>query len=197
MGGGLINFPTRFLRWVKIDGDTSCDDGGGDGGDSTPTKVYIKFKAEDFGLRDSDHVPDTIDRSKGYTLDEIFDMSGNMLEEFIKAQEDTRDNLVSNGYDIVSIGKVMGINLDDDQVIYNHYVFKYYSYESGNFGSMLGSYPIICLGFVKYNNNDISYTAKTTIKIEGSNLNGTSGTVTFIDFEKNDEDEKWYITDAS
>ena len=31
MGGGLINFPTRFLRWVKITGDTE-DDGGGDGG---------------------------------------------------------------------------------------------------------------------------------------------------------------------
>ena len=43
MGGGLINFPTRFLRWVKINGDTDdSDDGGGDsgggGGDST-----IKF----------------------------------------------------------------------------------------------------------------------------------------------------------
>ena len=30
MGGGLIDFPTRFLRWVKIDGDTESDDGGGD-----------------------------------------------------------------------------------------------------------------------------------------------------------------------
>lgn len=29
MGGGLINFPTRFLRWVKIDGDAEGDDGGG------------------------------------------------------------------------------------------------------------------------------------------------------------------------
>lgn len=30
MGGGLINFPTRFLRWVKINGDTDdSDDGGG------------------------------------------------------------------------------------------------------------------------------------------------------------------------
>lgn len=33
MGGGLINFPTRFLRWVKINGDTDdSDDGGGDSG---------------------------------------------------------------------------------------------------------------------------------------------------------------------
>lgn len=33
MGGGLINFPTRFLRWIKIDGDAEGDDGGGSGGD--------------------------------------------------------------------------------------------------------------------------------------------------------------------
>ena len=33
-GGGLINFPTRFLRWIKIDGDAEGDDGGdGDSGD--------------------------------------------------------------------------------------------------------------------------------------------------------------------
>lgn len=32
MGGGLINFPTRFLRWVKINGDSddSDDEGGSD-----------------------------------------------------------------------------------------------------------------------------------------------------------------------
>ena len=33
MGGGIINFPTRFLRWVKIDGiSDGSDDGGGGGG---------------------------------------------------------------------------------------------------------------------------------------------------------------------
>lgn len=37
MGGGLVNFPTRFLRWVKIDGDAEGDDGGGgdDSGDNS------------------------------------------------------------------------------------------------------------------------------------------------------------------
>lgn len=46
MGGGLINFPTRFLRWVKINGDTDdSDDGGGDGGgssDMTLGQAWIK-----------------------------------------------------------------------------------------------------------------------------------------------------------
>ena len=40
MGGGLINFPTRFLRWIKIDGDADGNDGGdsgegGEGGDAS------------------------------------------------------------------------------------------------------------------------------------------------------------------
>lgn len=42
MGGGLINFPTRFLRWVKINGDGDGSDdgggGGGGGGDITPSE---------------------------------------------------------------------------------------------------------------------------------------------------------------
>lgn len=28
MGGGIINFPTRFLRWVKINGDNNSNDSG-------------------------------------------------------------------------------------------------------------------------------------------------------------------------
>lgn len=32
IGGGIVNFPTRFLKWIKVE---SCNcDGGGDGGDS-------------------------------------------------------------------------------------------------------------------------------------------------------------------
>lgn len=44
MGGGLINFPTRFLRWVKINGDIDGDDGGGDsggGGDSESSNIFF------------------------------------------------------------------------------------------------------------------------------------------------------------
>lgn len=45
MGGGLINFPTRFLRWIKIDGDAEGDDGGGDsgGGDDSGNNGYMFF----------------------------------------------------------------------------------------------------------------------------------------------------------
>lgn len=40
MGGGLINFPTRFLRWVKIDGDLEGDDSGG-GSDSDNDVFFV------------------------------------------------------------------------------------------------------------------------------------------------------------
>ena len=46
MGGGLINFPTRFLRWIKIDGDTEGDDdGGGSGGDDSGGSTEIDYEA--------------------------------------------------------------------------------------------------------------------------------------------------------
>lgn len=52
MGGGIINFPTRFLRWVKINGDSEddgSDDGGGGGSGSMSMydawmKVFGDFK---------------------------------------------------------------------------------------------------------------------------------------------------------
>lgn len=40
MGGGLINFPTRFLKWIKIDGNAEGDDGGGGGGDAGSMSMY-------------------------------------------------------------------------------------------------------------------------------------------------------------
>lgn len=47
MGGGLINFPTRFLRWIKIDGDSEGDDGGEDSSDSdvffVPATIQPKY----------------------------------------------------------------------------------------------------------------------------------------------------------
>lgn len=46
MGGGLINFPTRFLRWVKINGDTNdSDDGGGSDSDVffVPATIQPKY----------------------------------------------------------------------------------------------------------------------------------------------------------
>lgn len=43
MGGGLINFPTRFLRWVKINGDIDGSDDGGGSDDDSENNGYIFF----------------------------------------------------------------------------------------------------------------------------------------------------------
>ena len=57
-GGGIINFPTRFLRWVKINGDTdNSDDGGGD----TPVsdvKPWLK------GLCINENLPEDVEQLK-------------------------------------------------------------------------------------------------------------------------------------
>ena len=62
MGGGLINFPTRFLRWVKINGDTDGSDGGG-GSDSDVFFVRATIQPKYF-IRNNDIEPIDI---KNYT----------------------------------------------------------------------------------------------------------------------------------
>lgn len=52
MGGGLINFPTRFLRWVKINGDSDDSDDGGSGGSDSdvffvPATIQPKYFSDD------------------------------------------------------------------------------------------------------------------------------------------------------
>lgn len=42
MGGGIINFPTRFLRWVKINGDTDDSDDGS-GGSGSNSNVFFQL----------------------------------------------------------------------------------------------------------------------------------------------------------
>lgn len=40
IGGGIIKFPTRFLRWVIIDGENDEEEGGGGGGDIDLNDIY-------------------------------------------------------------------------------------------------------------------------------------------------------------
>ena len=190
-----VNVDGTSDGWKTIGGGSGSG-GGDDGGSDEPTEVYIKFKAENFGIRDNDFVPDTVDRSKGYALDEIFDMSGGVLEALIKAQEDARDNLISSGYALEDVASLVGYNYYSNGNA-NSYLdnksFNYASYESGEFSSMDGSYPVISTVFMKY---DGQWTAKTFIQIAGTNLKGYSWTAPNIIFEKNDEDGKWYIVYA-
>ena len=64
MGGGIINFPTRFLRWVKINGDSDGSDGGGGGGSDTDVNQELTFLNQ---------VSDLIYQTQGF----MFDADGN------------------------------------------------------------------------------------------------------------------------
>lgn len=60
IGGGIVNFPTRFLKWIKVE---SCDcngggedDGGDDGGDSQDTVALEDFNSFYISVLDDDYV---------------------------------------------------------------------------------------------------------------------------------------------
>lgn len=80
-GGGLISFPTRFLRWVIIEGDTdSSDDGSGSGGGQVE---MIRINKEAFPVDDQDILLNTVDKTKGYTLEEIFDKGADVVQMLV------------------------------------------------------------------------------------------------------------------
>lgn len=82
MGGGIINFPTRFLRWVKIEGDTDgSDDGGGDSGGGQVEMIRINKEA--FPVDANDILLPTVDKTKGYTLEEIFDKGADVVQMLV------------------------------------------------------------------------------------------------------------------
>ena len=86
MGGGLINFPTRFLRWVKINGDSDDSDDGGSGGSvdintildniSLKDDLLTKLRAIDYTNQDPDD---------GVLTDLTFDDVFNDYDDFIKS----------------------------------------------------------------------------------------------------------------
>ncbi len=81
MGGGIINFPTKFLRWVKIEGDIDdSDDGGGSGGGEVE---MIRINKEAFPVNDQDILLNTVDKQKGYTLEEIFDKGADVVQMLV------------------------------------------------------------------------------------------------------------------
>ena len=106
MGGGLINFPTRFLRWIKIDGDAEGDDGGGGGGDGGDTsKEAFLFQ-----------VLTIINGSEGFYFDE------NTTQEYVFPISDWDDSF-AEGYTLLGNKEnadyvIYGDNADDDIYYY-------------------------------------------------------------------------------
>ena len=163
VGGGIINFPTRFLRWVKINGDVDDSDGGG-----IIDKFYIKLNRENLHL---DYNYSGFDPTIGHDLDFFF--------------EDTDINLVSKIIENITeqINNIPeGLSKPG---IYSEPQFSYTSIETGLIlGTSNGVYPIFN---IKYNDDD----NKLIINIGRTNYEDVSVSAIDINFVQK-EDGKFY-----
>ena len=77
MGGGIVNFPTRFLKWIKVescDCDGGGDDGGDDGGDSQDAVTSEDFNSFYISVVNDDYV-NTYEEGQALPLSDIFEVS--------------------------------------------------------------------------------------------------------------------------
>ena len=200
--GKFYEYSYATRSWVEsksISGGNSGGSGGsgGDGGDSTPTEFYIKFKAENFGVRDDTNVPDTVDRDKGYRLDEILDMSDNTVENFISGVENNIENYSADSYYAGSyFGRWYPVTEYGDFNDPDSRIFNYFSIESGEYSEYSDGTccPVISMAFIK--ENGIQAIQSTLLFINGTNLTGKSWTPPRMAFEKNKDDGLWYIVYA-
>ena len=177
-------------QWKEVSKKGSEDEGG----DSTPTEFYIKFKADNFGLIDSTNVPDTVDRIKGYRLDEILDMSDNTVENFISGVENNVENFSADSYYAGNyFGQWYPVTQYGDFNSPQSAIFNYLSIESGEYSEYKDGtcFPFISMAFIKQ--NDAQDIQSTLLLIEGTNLTGKSWTPPKIAFEKHKDDGLWYI----
>lgn len=78
MGGGIVNFPTRFLKWIKVE-SCDCDGGGGDdgggdeGGDSQDTITLEDFNSFYISVLNNNYV-DTYQGNDTLQLSDIFEV---------------------------------------------------------------------------------------------------------------------------
>ena len=148
MGGGLINFPTRFLRWVKINGDTDgSDDGGGGSGDSESLLMSL--------IPDNYPKPDLfvfIENPEENPEDNnIIDVTNYKIDDFLNLynQEETELNImclyqssnlsapivnhiifvVGGGFTSFNIGSILGGSVLNNEFYYNNKL--YYNYSPG------------------------------------------------------------------
>jgi len=68
--------------WIPVSGGNS-DGGDTPSPDPTPAEFYIKFRIHDFGLDQRGNIADSY-KTRGYDLDELFDMSDDTLPKLIE-----------------------------------------------------------------------------------------------------------------
>lgn len=117
MGGGLINFPTRFLRWVKINGDTDGSDDGG--GDDSGNNGYMFFgpaaiQPEKYvTLNEDDELTDDIKYVK--------DLDYNLLNEYFVDGIDiqllyTKEELTKLGISLSELEQLEAYDISADNI---------------------------------------------------------------------------------
>lgn len=100
IGGGIVNFPTRFLKWIKVescDCDGGGDDEGGDDGDDSQDTVALEdFNSFYISVRDDNYantyqVDDTLQLSDIFDVPNIDFLKGllNLGMENVEANPDT------------------------------------------------------------------------------------------------------------
>lgn len=96
MGGGIVNFPTRFLKWIKVesrdcDGGGS-DDGGDDGGDSQDTVALEDFNSFYISVIDDDYASSRV-AEETLQLSDFFETSNiNLLKGLLTLATSIEDN---------------------------------------------------------------------------------------------------------
>ena len=108
MGGGLINFPTRFLRWIKIDGDAEGDDGGGGGGgDSESADIFfspLRIQPTHIGVEIDDNTFSIIE-AKDFTLSSDNSSGGILIY--------SKDDLINIGINENNLNNLEIVSIDE------------------------------------------------------------------------------------
>lgn len=124
MGGGLINFPTRFLRWVKINGDSDGSDDGGDGGGSGSMSMYDAWRKTFKNLQSEDCPVTPKKVAKGWLASYVYSetIDGTINLDF--CNKTTNTLYVDNGATIYDIE-----NVPDDIYDTEDYCFVTFLYD--------------------------------------------------------------------
>lgn len=108
IGGGIVNFPTRFLKWIKVescDCNGGSDDGGDDGGDSQDAVTSEDFNSFYISVINNNYV-DTYNNDDTLQISDLFEVSNiNVLK-----------GLLSLGTDNVEANSDINICFDDIQI---------------------------------------------------------------------------------
>lgn len=157
MGGGIVNFPTRFLKWIKVE-SCDCDGGGDEGGDSQDTIALEDFYNFYISVLNNNY-PDTYRGDEILQISDLFDVPNiNIFKGLLSlGNVEINDNIDMN---------FSNINYDSDSgEEYNHYI-TIHPHGNGEFYSIEISTTHTVLDD---NENPTTYTYSIGLNYDGEN----------------------------